>query len=49
MLFRSGPYAKYEIEGLGPEVALQVGYLFALGKAKEDTDGQLRIGLELEF
>ena len=44
-----GPYAKYEIEGLGPEVALQVGYLFALGKAKEDTDGQLRIGLELEF
>lgn len=44
-----GPVVKAEIEGLGPEIELQAGYLFALGKAKEDTDGQLRFALELEF
>jgi len=45
-----GPVAKFEIEGLGvDELGLQVGYLFALGKARDDTKGQLKVSLELEF
>ena len=44
-----GPVAKVEIEGLGPEFELSAGYLFALGAARDDTKGQLRLGLELEF
>jgi len=44
-----GPVAKFEIEGLGPELGLQVGYLFALGAARDDTDGQLQVRLEMEF
>ncbi|WP_427968195.1 hypothetical protein [Altererythrobacter sp.] len=44
-----GPVARAEIEGLGPEIELELGYLFALGAAKDDTDGQLRLGLEIEF
>ncbi len=44
-----GPVAKFEIEGLGPELEIQAGYLFALDKAKDDTDGQFRLALELEF
>lgn len=44
-----GPVAKFEIEALGPEVELEAGYLFALGAARDDTKGQLRIGLEFEF
>ena len=44
-----GPVAKIGIEGLGPELGLEVGYLFALDKARDDADGQLRIKLGLEF
>lgn len=44
-----GPAAKLEIEGLGPELELRAAYLFPLGEAKDDSDGQLRVGLELEF
>ena len=44
-----GPVAKFEIEGLGPELEIEAGYLFALGEAKDETDGQFRIVLELEF
>lgn len=44
-----GPVVSYEVEGLGPELKIDAGYLFALSKAKDDTNGQLRIGLELEF
>ena len=45
-----GPVAKFEIGGLGvEEVGLQVGYLFALGKARDDTKGQFKVNLELEF
>lgn len=44
-----GPVVKTEIEGLGPEIGLQAGYLFALGKARDDTDGQFRLMLEMEF
>jgi len=44
-----GPVAKFEIEGLGPELEIEAGYLFALGEAKDETDGQFRLVLELEF
>ena len=44
-----GPVAKFEIEGLGPELECEVGYLFAAGKARDDADGQLRIFVEMEF
>ncbi|HEY7807405.1 MAG TPA: hypothetical protein VIC34_09420 [Croceibacterium sp.] len=45
----AGPAGKLKIEGLGPELELRAGYLFALGEAKDTSDGQLRIGLEIEF
>lgn len=44
-----GPVAKAEIEGLGPEIGIEAGYLFALGDARDETDGQFRLLLELEF
>lgn len=44
-----GPVAKVEIEGLGPEIELEAGYLFPLGAAKDETDGQFRLVFELEF
>ena len=44
-----GPVAKAEIEGLGPELEIEAGYLFALGKAKDDSDGQFRLVVEMEF
>ncbi len=45
----AGPLAKIEIEGLGPEVGLSAGYLFALGNARNDTSGQFRLGVKIEF
>jgi len=45
----AGPVVKFEIEGLDHELGLELGYLFALGKAKDDTDGQMRMKLEMEF
>ena len=44
-----GPVVKLGIDGLGPEVELEAGYLFAVGKAKQETDGQVRIMLGVEF
>ncbi len=44
-----GPVVKTEIEGLGPEIEIEAGYLFALGKAKDDSDGQFRLVVEMEF
>ena len=44
-----GPVVKVGIEGLGPEVELEAGYLFAVGAAKQKTDGQVRIMLGVEF
>lgn len=44
-----GPVAKFRIEGLGPELGLQLGYLIALDKARDDADGQLQFRLEMEF
>ena len=41
--------AKAEIEGLGPEIGIEAGYLFALGAARDDSDGQFRLKLEIEF
>lgn len=45
----AGPVAKLEIESLGPELELQAGYLFALGKVADGTKGQFRLTLGLEF
>lgn len=44
-----GPVVKTEIEGLGPELEIEAGYLFALGKARDASDGQFRLVLEMEF
>jgi hypothetical protein len=38
-----GPSVGYD---LGPGIELEAGYLFTVGKAREDTKGQVRIGLE---
>jgi hypothetical protein len=40
---------KVEIKGLGPEIGVEVGYLFALSKARDDTKEQFRLALEFEF
>ena len=45
----AGPVVRIGIEGLGTELEIEAGYLFALGEARSDTRGQLRIGLGLEF
>lgn len=43
-----GPVAKFELEHLpgGGELEVETGYLFALGKAREDSFGQARLQLE---
>jgi len=45
----AGPIAKFEIENLPGrgELELETGYLFALGNARDETDGQFRLLLEL--
>lgn len=41
-----GPVATYRLnEGIN----LRCGYLFTIGKARDDADGQLRLGLEFGF
>jgi hypothetical protein len=46
----AGPILKTEIEHLPGrgELELETGYLFALGQAREETDGQFRLLLEYE-
>lgn len=53
-----GPYAKVRLikiadsDGDGDDhggLTLKAGYLFALGKTRENTDGQMRMMLEFEF
>ena len=45
----AGPVVKYEIEKfVGGEFGIETGYLFALGQARRETDGQLRLLLEFE-
>lgn len=54
----AGPYAKFRLikiadsDGDGDDhggLTLKAGYLFALGKTREDTNGQLRVKLEYEW
>ena len=45
-----GPSAKIEFDHAGPgELELRAGYLFAIDRARNDSKGQLRFGLEYEF
>lgn len=45
-----GPAVKVELDRAGSgEFELRAGYLFAVGRAREETKGQLRFGLEYEF
>lgn len=45
-----GPAAKIEFEHAGTgELEFRAGYLFALDRARDDSKGQLRFGLEYEF
>ncbi|MDE2436952.1 MAG: hypothetical protein KGM49_11890 [Sphingomonadales bacterium] len=44
-----GPVAKVEFEPFGQEIELEAGYLFAVGKARQDTKGQVRVMLGVEF
>lgn len=46
----AGPVIKTEVEHFGPgELAIQAGYLFAIGHARDEANGQVRVGLEYEF
>lgn len=47
----AGPAVQWETRPdwlRGADLELQAGYLFAMGKARSYTDGQMRLGLELE-
>ena len=44
-----GPVLKFEIEGLGPEIEMEAGYLFPVSEARDATDGQLRLVAGIEF
>lgn len=45
-----GPAVKVELDHAGPgELELRTGYLFAVGRSRDETKGQLRFGLEYEF
>ena len=47
----AGPMLKAELERLPGrgELGIEAGYLFALGAARDETDGQARLLLEYEF
>lgn len=50
----AGPMIRTEIEHLpgkgdGGELEIEAGYLFALGSARDETNGQFRLVLEYEF
>lgn len=45
-----GPSATIGFDHAGPgELELRAGYLFAVGRARDESKGQLRFGLEYEF
>lgn len=45
-----GPAVKVGLDHAGPgELELRAGYLFAVGRARDEAKGQLRLGLEYEF
>lgn len=46
----AGPAVKIGFDHAGPgELELRAGYLFAIGRARDDSKGQLRFGMEYEF
>ncbi|MGE5566440.1 MAG: hypothetical protein ACM3YN_09855 [Parcubacteria group bacterium] len=45
----AGPVVEWEMDEIpGGELGLEAGYLFALGSARDEADGQLRLGVEWE-
>jgi hypothetical protein len=45
-----GPAVKIELDRTGPgELELRAGYLFAVDRARDHSNGQLRFGMEYEF
>lgn len=45
-----GPAAKLGLDHVGPgELEFRAGYLFAVDRARDESRGQLRLGLEYEF
>lgn len=45
-----GPVVKAELDQAGPgELELRAGYLLAVDRSRDETKGQLRLGLEYEF
>ena len=45
----AGPVVAWELDEIpGGEFGIEAGYLFALGAARDDADGQLRLALEWE-
>lgn len=44
-----GPNFKFRTATFGRTLKIETGYLFALGAAKDDADGMVRLNLELEF
>lgn len=45
-----GPAVKVGLDHVGPgELELRAGYLFAIDRARDETKGQLRFGMEYEF
>lgn len=45
-----GPALKAELDHAGPgELELRAGYLLAVYRSRDETNGQLRLGLEYEF
>ena len=46
----AGPAVKVGLDHAGPgELEFRAGYLFAIDRSRDDTKGQLRLGLEYEF
>ena len=44
-----GPVLKGEVEAFGPELEIEAGYLFALAQARDNTRGQFRLIVSIEF
>jgi hypothetical protein len=44
-----GPVSSFDLGGKGPELELELGYLFAVGNARDNAKGQMRVTLHLGF
>lgn len=44
-----GPVANFSLEKLKPGLGFELGYLFAVGKARDNYNGQVRAAIELGF